>query len=427
MARRRIERLRGVQFCRRTMEIRSEVSRPPDWFRPAWLENWNVSSLLLSGFGRAGVTDECDCAFFRACSAPFRRNNPSARPPSTNEQSHGGLCPLPPRNLRFLGSSFRCRPFGRTNIPPRNAGASRDHRGAAPPPRTSLTPETHPSGQAPTTGAQTASPQRGSSCARPQPARRKPRPPRRSAASPNFAHTRNAPQRSSADHRRADRAASARQQLGAGSACQAQAATIAVQRRRPRTSPAPETHSQRSSADHRRADRAASARQQLRAGSVCQAQAATTAAQRRHPELRPHQKRTPSGQAPTTGAQTAPPQRGSNWVQAQPARRKPRPPRRSAATPNFVRTRNALPAVKRRPPARRPRRPNAAATGCRLSLPGASRDHRGAAPPPRTSPAPETHPSGQAVTTTAQTAPPKRGSNWVQAQPAVRTGRTRWR
>ena len=62
-----------------------------------------------------------------------------------------------------------------------------------------------------------------------------------------------------------------------------------------------------------------------------QAQAATTAAQRRQFELRPHQKRTP--------------------------------------------------AVKRRPPARRPRRPNAAATGCRLSLP----------------------------------------------QPAVRTGRTRWR
>ena len=149
MARRRIERLRGVQFCRRTMEIRSEVSRPPDWFRPAWLEDWSVSSLLLSGFGRAGATDECVCAFFRACSAPFRRNNPSARPPSTNEQSHGGLCPHPPRNLRFLGSSFRCRPFGRTNVPPRNAGASRDHRGAAPPPRTSPAPETHPSGQAP--------------------------------------------------------------------------------------------------------------------------------------------------------------------------------------------------------------------------------------------------------------------------------------
>ena len=39
MARRHIERLRGVQFCRRTTEIRSEVSRPPDLFRSAWLEN----------------------------------------------------------------------------------------------------------------------------------------------------------------------------------------------------------------------------------------------------------------------------------------------------------------------------------------------------------------------------------------------------
>ena len=72
-----------------------------------------------------------------------------------------------------------------------------------------------------------------------------------------------------------------------------------------------------------------------------QAQAATTAAQRRQFELRPHQKRTPSGQAVTTTAQTASPKRGSNWVQAQPARRKPRPPRRSAATPNFAHTRNA--------------------------------------------------------------------------------------
>ena len=108
-----------------------------------------------------------------------------------------------------------------------------------------------------------------------------------------------------------------------------------------------------------------------------QAQAATTAAQRRRPELRPHQKRTP--------------------------------------------------AVKRRPPARRPRRPNAVAVACRLSLPGASRDHRGAAPSIRTSSAPETHPSGQAVTTTAQTAPPKRGSSCARPQPAVRTGRTRWR
>ena len=74
--------------------------------------------------------------------------------------------------------------------------------------------------------------------------RREPRPSRRSAVSTNFAHTRNA--------------------------------------------------SQRSSADHRRADRVAQTRQQLRAGSACQAQAATTAAQRRQFELRPHQKRTPA-------------------------------------------------------------------------------------------------------------------------------------
>ena len=58
MACRRIERLQGVQFCRRTMEIRSEVSGPPDLFHAASLENWNVSSLLFSGFGRAGATDE---------------------------------------------------------------------------------------------------------------------------------------------------------------------------------------------------------------------------------------------------------------------------------------------------------------------------------------------------------------------------------
>ena len=125
------------------------------------------------------------------------------------------------------------------------------------------------SGQAVTTTAQTAPPKRGSNWVQAQPARRKPRPSRRSAAAPNLAHTRNAPQRSSADHRRADRAAQTRQQL--------------------------------------------------RACSACQAQAATTAAQRRLHELRPHQKRTP--------------------------------------------------AVKRRPPARRPRRLNAAAAACRLSLP----------------------------------------------------------
>ena len=51
---------------------------------------------------------------------------------------------------------------------------------------------------------------------------------------------------------------------------QAQAATIAAQRRRPELHPHQKrTPAQRSSADHRRADRVAQTRQQLRAGSAC--------------------------------------------------------------------------------------------------------------------------------------------------------------
>ncbi len=119
-----------------------------------------------------------------------------------------------------------------------------------------------------TTTAQTASPKRGRNWVQAQPARRKPRPPRRCAATPNFVRTRNAPQRSSADHRRADRAASARQQLRAASG----------RRRKPRPPRRSAVNSnfaltrnapQRSSADHRRADRAAQTRQQLGAGSAC--------------------------------------------------------------------------------------------------------------------------------------------------------------
>ena len=64
MAQRRIERLQGVQFCRHTTEIRSEVSRPPDLFRTASPRNRKVSSLLLSGFGRAGGYGKRFCAFF---------------------------------------------------------------------------------------------------------------------------------------------------------------------------------------------------------------------------------------------------------------------------------------------------------------------------------------------------------------------------
>ena len=80
MAQRRIERLQGVQFCRRTTEIRSEVSRPPDLFRTASPRNRKVSSLLLSGFGRARGYGKRFWAFSRACSAPFRWIGTSTRP-----------------------------------------------------------------------------------------------------------------------------------------------------------------------------------------------------------------------------------------------------------------------------------------------------------------------------------------------------------
>ena len=159
MARRRIERLQGVQFCRRTMEIRSEVSRPPDLFRTASPGNRKVSSLLFSDSGGLGLRQT-----LLKISGNFSVFSPigdfpslSVRPPSTNELSHGGLCPHPPRNLRFLGFSFCCRLFGRTEVAFWSIGASRDHRGAAPSLRTSPAPETYRSGQAVTTTAQTAS------------------------------------------------------------------------------------------------------------------------------------------------------------------------------------------------------------------------------------------------------------------------------
>ena len=48
MARRRIERLQGVQFCRRTMEIRSEVSAPARLCPQCSSKNWRLSSLMIS-------------------------------------------------------------------------------------------------------------------------------------------------------------------------------------------------------------------------------------------------------------------------------------------------------------------------------------------------------------------------------------------
>ena len=55
MARRRIERLQGVQFCRRTMEIRSEVSGPPDCVRGAWTEKEAFVRLSIFGSGGLGL------------------------------------------------------------------------------------------------------------------------------------------------------------------------------------------------------------------------------------------------------------------------------------------------------------------------------------------------------------------------------------
>ena len=55
MARRRIERLQGVQFCRRTMEIRSEVSGPPDCVRGVWTEKEAFVRLLIFGSGGLGL------------------------------------------------------------------------------------------------------------------------------------------------------------------------------------------------------------------------------------------------------------------------------------------------------------------------------------------------------------------------------------
>ena len=58
MVRRRIERLQGVQFCRRTMEIRSEVSGPPDCVRGAWTEKEAFVRLLIFGSGGLGLRAE---------------------------------------------------------------------------------------------------------------------------------------------------------------------------------------------------------------------------------------------------------------------------------------------------------------------------------------------------------------------------------
>ena len=90
-ARRRVDRLRGGQLCRRALRIRSEVSGPPSWFRGRMGGRWSVGSPFV--LGRAGW-------------------------------GYAGRCPDPPRNLRFLGFSICCRVFGRNAVQPKNTGAA---------------------------------------------------------------------------------------------------------------------------------------------------------------------------------------------------------------------------------------------------------------------------------------------------------------
>ena len=85
VAQRLVVRLQGGQQCRRTTEIRSEVSRPPDLFRTASPRNRKVSSLLLSRFGRAGATANASAHFsylFRSVSLDRYIHMPHHRPSS---------------------------------------------------------------------------------------------------------------------------------------------------------------------------------------------------------------------------------------------------------------------------------------------------------------------------------------------------------
>ena len=183
-----VDRLLGGQHCGWLSEIRSEVSAPARLCPRNVDAIWGAFVPTDSWFGRAELRT---MAFF-----------------PSNGLGYGGLCPHPPRNLRFLGFSICCRLFGRRTL--RTRAQAQAATTAAQ--RRRLAPETHPSSRAATSAALPASPMRGSSCARPQ------------AACRPFG-------------RRALR-----------TRAQAQAATTAAQRRRL----APTLHQKRTPADKRR-------------------------------------------------------------------------------------------------------------------------------------------------------------------------------
>ena len=138
----------AVNIADGSRKFARKLACPPDFVRGTWMRFGKLSSLLILGSGG-------------------RRLRTRAVFPS-NGLGYGGLCPHPPRHLRFLGTSICCRPFGRRAllIPWQAQAATTAAQ------RRRLVPTLHqkrtPSGQAPTTGAQPASPVRGSSCARPQ-------------------------------------------------------------------------------------------------------------------------------------------------------------------------------------------------------------------------------------------------------------------
>ena len=105
-----------------------KLARPPDFVRGTWMRFGELSSLLILGSGGRRLRTR---AFFPA-----------------NGLGYGGLCPHPPRNLRFLGFSICCRPFGRRTLRTRaqaqaaTTAAQRHH--LAPTPHQKRTPAVEP-------------------------------------------------------------------------------------------------------------------------------------------------------------------------------------------------------------------------------------------------------------------------------------------
>ena len=96
---------RAVNIAAAHWKFARKLARPPSWFHVTWAAVREGFVPTVFRFGRAGVTVGGSSLF-------------SCVPSSSAESGYGGLCPHPPRNLRFLGFSFCCRLFGRKDISP---------------------------------------------------------------------------------------------------------------------------------------------------------------------------------------------------------------------------------------------------------------------------------------------------------------------